>query len=206
MAQTIEQAFTTSDAHRQAIPASEVERPALRHLGAVSLNRISKSFGETQILKGLDLAITPGEFITILGPSGCGKSTLLRIIAGLARQDTGTVEIDGQQVDGRPPNERDIAMVFQSYALYPSTIRHSGKRSKAINASSVIHIAMAMTEVPNLFFTRAATVTPGLAYHGPPFRSRRADLNPARRLCSFSRSACAARAARLLARWKAREA
>ena len=64
-------------------------------------------------------SIKPGEFMTILGPSGCGKSTLLRIIAGLAQQDAGPVEIDGQRVDGRPPNERDIAMVFQSYALYP---------------------------------------------------------------------------------------
>jgi multiple sugar transport system ATP-binding protein len=96
-----------------------VERPDSRELGKVSLRHIAKAFGQTRIFRDLDLDITPGEFVTILGPSGCGKSTLLRIIAGLAPQDGGTVEIDGQRVDGRPPNERDIAMVFQSYALYP---------------------------------------------------------------------------------------
>ena len=90
-----------------------------RQLGAVSLHGISKSFGGTRILRNLDLDINAGEFITILGPSGCGKSTLLRIIAGLASQDQGSVRIDRQVVDERPPNERDIAMVFQSYALYP---------------------------------------------------------------------------------------
>ena len=65
------------------------------------------------------LEVGPREFITILGPSGCGKSTLLRIIAGLEPQSAGTVAIDGLSVDGLPPDRRDIAMVFQSYALYP---------------------------------------------------------------------------------------
>jgi multiple sugar transport system ATP-binding protein len=96
-----------------------VGRPDSGRPGKVSLCHIAKAFGHTRILRDLNLDITPGEFVTILGPSGCGKSTLLRIIAGLASQDGGTVEIDGQQMDGRPPNERDIAMVFQSYALYP---------------------------------------------------------------------------------------
>ena len=99
--------------------ALAIDPPASERLGEVSLRQIVKAFGETKILRGLDLDIKPGEFMTILGPSGCGKSTLLRIIAGLAQQDAGTVEIDRQRVDHRPPNERDIAMVFQSYALYP---------------------------------------------------------------------------------------
>lgn len=115
----IKEGLAISDPIQQPVPALAVERPDSCQLGKVSLRRIAKAFGQTQILKGLDLDITPGEFVTILGPSGCGKSTLLRIIAGLAPQDVGTVEIDGQRVDGRPPNERDIAMVFQSYALYP---------------------------------------------------------------------------------------
>jgi multiple sugar transport system ATP-binding protein len=115
----IKEGLAISDLVQQPVPALAVERPDSRQLGKVSLRRIAKTFGQTQILKGLDLDITPGEFITILGPSGCGKSTLLRIIAGLARQDSGTVSIDGQLADGWPPNERDIAMVFQSYALYP---------------------------------------------------------------------------------------
>ena len=87
--------------------------------GAIKLAGIAKSFGETRVLRGIDLDIRAGEFITILGPSGCGKSTLLRIIAGLERQSGGTVAIDGRSVDALPPDRRDIAMVFQSYALYP---------------------------------------------------------------------------------------
>ena len=104
--------LATNECHQQPTAAA-------RRLGAVSLRKIAKAFGETRILRAIDLDIAPGEFVTILGPSGCGKSTLLRIIAGLAQQDAGTVDIDGRRVDGRPPNERDIAMVFQSYALYP---------------------------------------------------------------------------------------
>ncbi|MBI2736579.1 MAG: ABC transporter ATP-binding protein [Rhodospirillales bacterium] len=94
-----------------------IERPARR--GAVSLAGIAKQFGTTSVLRGIGLDIRAGEFITILGPSGCGKSTLLRIIAGLEPQSAGTVSIDGASMDGLPPDRRDIAMVFQSYALYP---------------------------------------------------------------------------------------
>jgi len=94
-----------------------IERPALR--GAVRLTGIAKQFGATSVLRGIDLDIRAGEFITILGPSGCGKSTLLRIIAGLEPQSAGTIAIDGTSMEGLPPDRRDIAMVFQSYALYP---------------------------------------------------------------------------------------
>lgn len=94
-----------------------IERPAPR--GAVGLAGIAKQFGATSVLRGIDLDIRAGEFITILGPSGCGKSTLLRIIAGLEPQSAGSVTIDGASMDGLPPDRRDIAMVFQSYALYP---------------------------------------------------------------------------------------
>jgi len=83
------------------------------------LQAISKSFGSQSVLKQISLDIAPGEFLTILGPSGCGKSTLLRIIAGLETQDQGSVAIDGQVVDHLRPAARVIAMVFQSYALYP---------------------------------------------------------------------------------------
>ncbi len=88
-------------------------------VGAVTLASIAKQFGAVTVLHGIDLDIQPGEFVTILGPSGCGKSTLLRIIAGLERQSFGSVTIDGTVVDELRPDERDIAMVFQSYALYP---------------------------------------------------------------------------------------
>ncbi len=86
---------------------------------AVELDRIDKTYGTTATLRSASLDVKPGEFMTLVGPSGCGKSTLLRIIAGLLPQSAGEVRIDGQSVDHLPPKARDIAMVFQSYALYP---------------------------------------------------------------------------------------
>ena len=88
-------------------------------MAEIELKSISKSFGSTEVIKSLDLSVSNGEFITIVGPSGCGKSTLLRIIAGLENQSTGDVEIDGNVVNNTRASERDLAMVFQSYALYP---------------------------------------------------------------------------------------
>ena len=88
-------------------------------MAEIELINISKSFGSTEVIKSLDLSVSNGEFITIVGPSGCGKSTLLRIIAGLENQSTGDVIIDGNVVNNTRASERDLAMVFQSYALYP---------------------------------------------------------------------------------------
>ncbi len=88
-------------------------------MATLTLSNISKSFGNQAVLKGVDLAVHEGEFLSIVGPSGCGKSTLLRIVAGLEQQDAGEVWIGSVQVDDRLPSERDVAMVFQSYALYP---------------------------------------------------------------------------------------
>ena len=88
-------------------------------MAEIGLRSISKSFGSTEVIKSLDLLVSNGEFITIVGPSGCGKSTLLRSIAGLENQSTGDVEIDGNVVNNTKASERDLAMVFQSYALYP---------------------------------------------------------------------------------------
>ncbi len=86
---------------------------------ALDLRGIGKSYGHTRVLEGVDLAVAPGEFLTLVGASGCGKSTLLRIIAGLEAQDAGTVAIGGRTVDDVRPKQRNVAMVFQSYALYP---------------------------------------------------------------------------------------
>ena len=85
----------------------------------VELRGIGKSFGDVPVLSGIDLDIADGEFLTLVGASGCGKSTLLRIIAGLEVQSSGSVLIDGAPVDHLRPHERRVAMVFQSYALYP---------------------------------------------------------------------------------------
>ncbi|MEE9454872.1 MAG: sn-glycerol-3-phosphate ABC transporter ATP-binding protein UgpC [Paracoccaceae bacterium] len=83
------------------------------------LNNISKSYGPVEVLRGINLDITKGELIVFVGPSGCGKSTLLRMIAGLEKISGGDLEIDGMRMNDVPPAQRGIAMVFQSYALYP---------------------------------------------------------------------------------------
>ncbi|MEE9418559.1 MAG: ABC transporter ATP-binding protein [Desulfatiglandaceae bacterium] len=88
-------------------------------MASLTLRAITKSFGKITALSGVDLHVEDGEFCVLLGPSGCGKSTLLNIIAGLILQDEGTVLLDGEPVDRLAPRDRDVAMVFQSYALYP---------------------------------------------------------------------------------------
>ena len=102
------------------MPVVKIDAAGARPVrGAVRIAGLGKQFGETVVLDGIDLDIAAGEFVTILGPSGCGKSTLLRIVAGLETESTGSVAIDGAPMKGLAPNARDIAMVFQSYALYP---------------------------------------------------------------------------------------
>ena len=86
---------------------------------ALILKNICKSFGAVDVLKNIDLTVEEGEFVVFVGPSGCGKSTLLRVIAGLEDATDGTIEIAGAVVNDIPPARRGIAMVFQSYALYP---------------------------------------------------------------------------------------
>lgn len=88
-------------------------------MACLTLQDIRKSFDKTEILKGISLKVEDGEFMSLVGASGCGKSTLLRIIAGLETPDSGQVSIDGRAVDESNPKERNIAMVFQDYALYP---------------------------------------------------------------------------------------
>jgi multiple sugar transport system ATP-binding protein len=88
-------------------------------MASVELQSIGKSFGATPVLSGIDLTVADGEFLTLVGASGCGKSTLIRIIAGLEPQSAGSVRIGGEPVDHLRPHERHVAMVFQSYALYP---------------------------------------------------------------------------------------
>jgi sn-glycerol 3-phosphate transport system ATP-binding protein/multiple sugar transport system ATP-binding protein len=89
---------------------------------------VAKSFGGTTVLRGVDLDIPEGTFAVLVGPSGCGKSTLLRVVAGLEEADEGTVTLAGRDVTRLPPRDRDVAMVFQSYALYPHlTVRDNLK-------------------------------------------------------------------------------
>ena len=93
---------------------------------AVSLAGIVKRHGSVTALAGIDLEVAPGEFFSLLGPSGSGKTTMLRILAGLERADAGTVRMNGRDITALDPGERDVAMVFQSYALYPHmTVREN---------------------------------------------------------------------------------
>jgi multiple sugar transport system ATP-binding protein len=103
-------------AEQAAVQHSPAAQPAP---AAIELRGVGKSFGATHVLSGIDLVIQQGEFCVFVGPSGCGKSTLLRLIAGLETITAGEVAIDGQRCNDLPPAERGIAMVFQSYALYP---------------------------------------------------------------------------------------
>ena len=88
-------------------------------MGTVTIDNVTKSYGAVEVLHGVSVDIADGEFVILVGPSGCGKSTLLRMIAGLEEITSGTVSVSGRVVNNLPPKERDIAMVFQSYALYP---------------------------------------------------------------------------------------
>ena len=88
-------------------------------MSSLKIKNISKKYGALDILKNIEMNIEDGEFLVLVGPSGCGKSTTLRIIAGLEEPSEGEVYIGGEIVNDRDPSKRDIAMVFQNYALYP---------------------------------------------------------------------------------------
>ncbi|GAA5185130.1 sn-glycerol-3-phosphate ABC transporter ATP-binding protein UgpC [Niveibacterium umoris] len=95
-------------------------------MGALSIRNVRKAFNQTEVLKGIDIEIAKGEFLILVGPSGCGKSTLLNLIAGLDNITSGDILIDDRVVNHLSPKDRDIAMVFQSYALYPNmTVRQN---------------------------------------------------------------------------------
>ena len=107
-------------------------------MATLEIDRVRKSYGSLDVLKEVSLSIGDGEFLVLLGPSGCGKSTLLNMIAGLETITDGVIRIDGDVVNDRSPKDRDIAMVFQSYALYPTmTVRKNiefGMRIRGIPA------------------------------------------------------------------------
>ena len=88
-------------------------------MASVEIRDVRKSFGSTEVLHGVDISVPNQSFTVLVGPSGCGKSTLLRMIAGLEDISAGEISIGGRVVNGIPPKQRDIAMVFQNYALYP---------------------------------------------------------------------------------------
>ncbi len=115
----------------------------------VTLHKLVKAYGRTEVLHGIDLAVADGEFVVMVGPSGCGKSTTLRMIAGLEDITSGDVEIGNRIVNNLEPKERDIAMVFQNYAIYPHmSVRknigfglRTARMSKAAKADRVVEVA-----------------------------------------------------------------
>ena len=123
-------------------------------MASLTLSKIVKRFGKTEVIHGIDLEVADGEFVVFVGPSGCGKSTLLRIIAGLEEVSEGEVHIGGQPMNGVDPAKRGVAMVFQSYALYPHMsvaenmgfgLRMAGRpkqeiRERVARAAEILHL------------------------------------------------------------------
>jgi multiple sugar transport system ATP-binding protein len=116
-------------------------------MAAIDILDVRKSFGDVIVLQGIDLAIDSGEFVVLVGPSGCGKSTLLRLIAGLEDLTSGEIRIGDRRVNDLPPKDRDIAMVFQSYALYPHmTVRDNMSYSLRLKRTAADKIAAAVKQ------------------------------------------------------------
>jgi multiple sugar transport system ATP-binding protein len=139
-------------------------------LGSLRLENIRKSFGKVDVLKGIDLKVEDGEFVIFVGPSGCGKSTLLRIIAGLEDATSGSVRIDGADVSATPPAKRGIAMVFQSYALYPH-----------LNVRDNMSLGLKQAGTPAKEISERVAVATGLLSLGDYLQRRPAELSGGQR-------------------------
>ena len=137
-------------------------------MSTLEIRDVAKSYGRVETLKGIDIALAHGEFLVLLGPSGCGKSTLLNIIAGLAEPTRGDVLIDGRSVVGVHPKDRDISMVFQSYALYPnlSVARNIGfglemRKVAAAERDRAVREAARLLQIENLLDRKPAQLSGG---------------------------------------------
>ena len=134
----------------------------------VQIDSISKKFGNTEVLNNINFQVDAGEFIVLVGASGCGKSTLLRLIAGLEKCDSGRIFIDGKDISSLPPAERDIAMVFQNYALYPHLSVYDnmafGLRQRKVsetNIKSKIDSTAGMLQINNLLNRKPKALSGG---------------------------------------------
>ena len=135
---------------------------------SIDINNVSKQFGGLTVFEGLSLSIPAHEFVVFLGPSGCGKSTLLRMIAGLESVDDGEIRINGERIDDQPPGKRGVAMVFQSYALYPHmTVRDNmafGLKNISVENSVIearINEAARMLEIGHLLDRKPGQLSGG---------------------------------------------
>ncbi len=139
-------------------------------MGELALSGVTKTFGTVDVIKGVDLSVAEGEFCVFVGPSGCGKSTLLRIIAGLEDATSGAIEIDGRRVNDVAPAKREIAMVFQSYALYPHlTVRDN------------MGLALKQAGVPRAEIAASVDRAAGMLALGPLLDRRPAELSGGQR-------------------------
>jgi multiple sugar transport system ATP-binding protein len=145
-----------------------IKMEAENKMAGIALDRVSKKFGSVEVIRDLSLEIQMGEFVVFLGPSGSGKTTLLRMIAGLESIDAGGLTIDGVRSEGLSPGQRNLAMVFQNYALYPHMtvaenmafgLRNIGLPSEAINAR--VAEAARMLEMNALLRRRPAELSGG---------------------------------------------
>ncbi|MBY3256172.1 ABC transporter ATP-binding protein, partial [Rhizobium laguerreae] len=133
-------------------------------MGQLLLNKVQKFYGDYEVLKGVQLEVRNGEFVVFVGPSGCGKSTLLRMIAGLDATTAGDIVINGVRVNDLPPVKRGIAMVFQSYALYPhmtvfeniafplrvERMEEEKLKAKVENAARILHLEQRLQQKPGM--------------------------------------------------------
>jgi multiple sugar transport system ATP-binding protein len=139
-------------------------------MDALELDNVTKSYGGTEVLTGVNLRVAQGEFIVIVGPSGCGKSTLLRIVAGLEEHTTGHLSIGGVLMDHVPPSKRGIAMVFQSYALYPH-----------LNVADNMSLALKREGVPKDEIRRRIEAAAGMLALGALLQRRPSQLSGGQR-------------------------
>jgi multiple sugar transport system ATP-binding protein len=139
-------------------------------VGALTLSNVTKSFGKTDVITGVDLEVAEGEFCVLVGPSGCGKSTLLRMIAGLEDVSSGDVTLNGARINEVAPARRGIAMVFQSYALYPHlTVREN------------MGLALKQAGTPRSEITSATDRAAGMLGLDPLMARRPAELSGGQR-------------------------
>ena len=149
-------------------------------MAAVEIRAVKKFFGATQVVHGVDITIADGEFVVLVGPSGCGKSTLLRMIAGLEQISAGEISIGGRVVNRVAPKERDVAMVFQNYALYPHMTVHD-------NMAFSLRLAKADASKVKERVDRAAQIRPRCATRALPGNYRAASASAV----AMGRSHCA---------------
>ena len=173
-------------------------------MSQVLVQGVRKAYGSVQVIHGVDIDIKDGEFVVLVGPSGCGKSTLLRMVAGLESITGGQIRIGERVVNNVPPSDRDIAMVFQSYALYPHMkVRENMAFSLRLKKTEPSVIEERVKSAANILgLTPILTVTPGNCPAGsasawpwaaPSCAIRRSSCSTNR--CPISMPSCACRCA-----------